>query len=29
MWAIGWGHAVGAVIVILVIVALVKYIFYD
>jgi hypothetical protein len=29
MWGMGLGHAVGALIVILVIAALVKYIFYD
>jgi hypothetical protein len=28
-WGMGWAHAIGVLIVILVIVALIKYIFFD
>lgn len=29
MWGMGWGHAIGALVLILVVVALIKYIFLD
>lgn len=29
MWGMGWGHAIAALIVVLVIAALIKYIFFD
>ncbi len=29
MWGMGWGHAIGTLLVVLVIAALIKYIFFD